>query len=121
MQSHTQYDPPPLEYTSLGDRRVRASVPFVLGHGCAYACVQHSRAMCAPTRYTRIGIAIASCISMHATVDARVRNHRRGDVVDDYAWWCGAMSTVMRVMMLMMVMVRAGVMAMLATVVTAIQ
>ena len=73
-----------------------ASVPFVLGHGCAYACV-------------------------HATVDARVRYRRRGDVVDDYAWWCGAMSTVMRVMMLMMVMVRAGVMAMLATVVTAIQ
>ena len=33
----------------------------------------------------------------------------------------GAMSTVMRVMMLMMVMVRARVMAMLATVVTAIQ
>ena len=62
-----------------------------------------------------------SSISMHATVDARVRYRRRGDVVDDYAWWCGAMSTVMRVMMLMMVMVRARVMAMLATVVTAIQ
>ena len=91
---------------------MRASVPFVLGHGCAYACVQHSRAMCASTGCTRIGIAIAT----HG-----VRNRRRGDVVDDYAWWCGAMSTVMRVMMLMMAMVRAGVMAMLATVVTAIQ
>ena len=73
-----------------------AIVPFVLGHGCAYACV-------------------------HDTVDARVRYRHRGDVVDDYAWWCGAMSTVMRVMMLTMVMVRAGVMAMLATAVTAIQ
>ena len=40
-----------------------ASVPFVLGHGCAYACV-------------------------HDTVDARVRYRHRGDVVDDGAWWC---------------------------------